>query len=449
MKKGTIYVCQNCGFQTPRWLGQCPSCKNWGTLVEEVIVQKKLGKEKRESGKTYKLSELKPDVKMRTSTGLAELNRVLGGGIVKGSLTLIGGDPGIGKSTLIMQVGNYVANKGESVLYVSAEESAEQLKLRAERLRVDAQNFYVLPEVALENILESAEKLNPALLVIDSIQTIYKSELASAPGSVGQVRECTADLLRLAKEKGVATFIVGHVTKFGAIAGPKTLEHIVDTVLYFEGDRYQQFRILRTTKNRFGSTNEIGIFEMTEAGLTEVANPSDFFLTGRTEAISGSVVVSTLQGSRPVLIEVQALATPTFYSIPQRVCTGFDFRRLAMLLCIIERRGGITTGNQDVFLNIVGGLKIEEPAADLGVVMSVISSIRNKPIAQDTVIVGEVGLGGEIRSVAQINNRIKEAARIGFRRIVMPNQKVDGKKPGIELLTCRSIHEALELAIGV
>jgi DNA repair protein RadA/Sms len=449
MKKGTIFVCQNCGFQTPRWLGQCPSCKNWGTLVEEVLVQKKLGKEKRESGITYKLSELKPDVKMRTSTGLAELNRVLGGGIVKGSLTLIGGDPGIGKSTLIMQVGNNIASKGETVLYVSAEESAEQLKLRAERLGVDAQNFYVLPEVALENILESAEKLNPALLVIDSIQTIYKSELSSAPGSVGQVRECTADLLRLAKEKGVATFIVGHVTKFGAIAGPKTLEHIVDTVLYFEGDRFQQFRILRTTKNRFGSTNEIGIFEMTEAGLTEVANPSDFFLAGRTEAISGSVVVSTLQGSRPVLIEVQALATPTFYSIPQRVCTGFDFRRLAMLLCIIERRGGIQTGNQDVFLNIVGGLKIEEPAADLGVVMSVISSIRNKPIAQDTVIVGEVGLGGEIRSVAQINNRIKEAARIGFRRMVMPNQKVDSKKQGIELLTCRSIHEALELAISL
>jgi DNA repair protein RadA/Sms len=449
MKKGTVFVCQNCGFEIPRWLGQCPSCKSWGSLVEEVVTQKKLGKEKRESGKAYKLSELKSNVEMRTTTGFEELNRVLGGGIVKGSLTLIGGDPGIGKSTLIMQVGNYVASKGESVLYVSAEESAEQLKLRAERLGVNTQNFYVLPEVALENILESAEKLSPPLLVIDSIQTIYKSELSSAPGSVGQVRECTADLMRFAKEQGIATFIVGHVTKFGAIAGPKTLEHIVDTVLYFEGDRFQQYRILRTTKNRFGSTNEIGIFEMTEAGLTEVSNPSQFFLAGRAEAISGSVVVSTLQGSRPVLIEVQALATPTFYSIPQRVCTGFDFRRLAMLLCIIERRGGIQTSNQDVFLNIVGGLKIEEPAADLGVVMSVISSIRNKPIAQDTAIVGEVGLGGEIRSVAQINNRIKEAVRIGFRRMVMPNQKVDEKKQGIELLACRSIQEALELAIGL
>ena len=449
MKKATVFVCQNCGFETPRWLGQCPSCKSWGTLVEEVVTPKKPGKEKREPATPYRLSELKPNAEMRTPTGFDELNRVLGGGIVKGSLTLIGGDPGIGKSTLIMQVGNQIASKGESVLYVSAEESAEQLKLRAERLGVATPNFYVLPEVTLENILESAEKLNPSLLVIDSIQTIYKSELSSAPGSVGQVRECTADLLRLAKEKGVATFIVGHVTKFGAIAGPKTLEHIVDTVLYFEGDRFQQFRILRTTKNRFGSTNEIGIFEMTEAGLTEVSNPSQFFLAGRAEAISGSVVVSTLQGSRPVLIEVQALATPTFYSIPQRVCTGFDFRRLAMLLCIIERRGGIPTGNQDVFLNIVGGLKIEEPAADLGVVMSVISSIRNKPIAQDTVIVGEVGLGGEIRSVAQINNRIKEAARIGFRRMVMPNQKVDEKKPGIELLPSRSIQQALELAIGI
>jgi DNA repair protein RadA/Sms len=446
MKKGSVFVCQNCGFETPRWLGQCPACKNWGTLVEEAYTpKKKSGREKRTAKIPHNLADLKPDIEIRTKTGLAELDRVLGNGIVKGSLTLIGGDPGIGKSTLIMQVGNHLAHNKETVLYVSAEESAEQLKLRAERLGIDTQNFYVLPEVQLENILENAEKLNPSLLVIDSIQTIYKSDLSSAPGSVGQVRECTADLLRQAKEKGVATFIVGHVTKFGAIAGPKTLEHIVDTVLYFEGDRSQQFRILRTTKNRFGSTNEIGIFEMTEAGLIEVANPSQFFLTGRAEAVSGSVVVSTLQGSRPVLIEVQALATPTFYSIPQRVCTGFDFRRLAMLLCIIERRGGIQTSNQDVFLNIVGGLKIEEPAADLGVVMAVISSIKNKPIAQDTVIVGEVGLGGEIRSVGQINNRIKEAARIGFKRIVTPNQKVEGKNQGIELLTCRSIQEALEL----
>jgi DNA repair protein RadA/Sms len=415
------------------------------------VVSKKSSREERHPASPSRLSELKSDVQIRTKTGFDELNRVLGGGIVKGSLTLIGGDPGIGKSTLIMQVGNYLANNGEMVLYVSAEESAEQLKLRAERLGISTQHFFVLPEVELESILESAEKINPSLLVIDSIQTIYKSVLSSAPGSVGQVRECTADLLRQAKEKGVATFIVGHVTKFGAIAGPKTLEHIVDTVLYFEGDRFQQFRILRTTKNRFGSTNEIGIFEMTESGLVEVSNPSQFFLAGRGEAISGSVVVSTLQGSRPVLIEVQALATPTFYSIPQRVCTGFDFRRLAMLLCIIERRGGVPTGNQDVFLNIVGGLKIEEPAADLGVVMAVTSSLRNKPIAQDTVIVGEVGLGGEIRSVGQINNRIKEAARIGFRRMVMPNQKADEKKQGIEieLLPCRSIQEALELAIGL
>lgn len=448
MKKSTIFVCQSCGFETLRWLGQCPSCKNWGTLVEEIVSPKKTSQAKRLLSVPYKLSELKSNTEIRIKTGFDELNRVLGGGIVKGSLTLIGGDPGIGKSTLIMQVGNYLASQGELVLYVSAEESAEQLKLRAERLGVNTQNFYVLPEVELENILENTEKLNPALLVIDSIQTIYKSELASAPGSVGQVRECTADLLRLAKEKGVATFIVGHVTKFGAIAGPKTLEHIVDTVLYFEGDRYQQFRILRTTKNRFGSTNEIGIFEMTEAGLTEVSNPSQFFLAGRCEAISGSVVISTLQGSRPVLIEVQALATPTFYSIPQRVCSGFDFRRLAMLLCIIERRGGIPTSNQDVFLNIVGGLRIEEPAADLGVVISIISSIRNKPVASDTVIVGEVGLGGEVRSIGQINNRIKEAARIGFRRIVIPNQKVDEKKSNIELLTCRSIQEAKELTIG-
>jgi len=447
MKKTTVFVCQNCGFQTPRWLGQCPSCRSWGTLVEEVMVSKKLGKEKQRTATPFRLSELKPDVKIRTKTGFDELNRVLGGGIVKGSLILIGGDPGIGKSTMIMQVGSYLASKGETVLYVSAEESAEQLKLRAERLGFATDNFFVLPETELESILESTEKLNPSLLVIDSIQTIYKSILSSAPGSVGQVRECAADLLRLAKEKGVATFVIGHVTKFGAIAGPKTLEHMVDTVLYFEGERFQQYRILRTTKNRFGSTNEIGIFEMTEHGLVEVANPSQFFLAGRGEAISGSVVVSTLQGSRPVLVEVQALATPTFYSIPQRVCTGFDFRRLSMLLCIIERRGGIQTGNQDVFLNVVGGLRIEEPAADLAIVMAIASSIRNKPIAQDTVVVGEVGLGGEVRSVGQITNRIKEAARIGFRRLVMPNQKVDGKTKVIELLSCRSVKEALEFTI--
>jgi len=417
-------------------------------LVEETRTKKRQARDKTEYALPQKLSELKSDSAIRTKTGFVELDRVLGGGMVKGSLTLIGGDPGIGKSTLIMQVGNYIASQGELVLYVSAEESPEQLKLRAQRLGVNTDNFYVLPEVELENILARAEELNPALLVIDSIQTIYKPELASAPGSVGQVRECTADLLRLAKGKKVTTFIVGHMTKFGAIAGPKTLEHIVDTVLYFEGDRFQQYRILRTTKNRFGSTNEIGIFEMTEIGLQEVNNPSQFFLSGREKAIAGSVVIATLQGSRPILIEVQALATPTFYSIPQRVCSGFDFRRLAMLLCIIERRGGIPTANHDVFLNVVGGLKIEEPAADLGVVLAVISSIRNQVVLPDTVVVGEVGLGGEIRSVSQINYRIKEAVRIGFRQMVIPNQKITEKEPGIELLTCRSIQEAQELAMA-
>ncbi len=418
-------------------------------MVEEVVTKKKTVKTKTDIATPRLLSELRTTGAIRIDTGLKELNRVLGGGIVKGSLTLIGGDPGIGKSTLIMQVGSYLAKRGETILYVSAEESAEQLKLRAERLGISEENFYVLTEVELENILASTEKINPTLLVVDSIQTIYKSELASAPGSVAQVRECTADLLRLAKANRTTTFIVGHMTKFGAIAGPKTLEHIVDTVLYFEGDRFQQYRILRTTKNRFGSTNEIGIFEMTETGLTEVPNPSQFFLAGRVPATAGSVVIATLQGSRPVLIEVQALATPTFYSIPQRVCSGFDFRRLAMLLCIIERRGGIQTSNHDVFLNVVGGLKVEEPAADLGVVLSVISSIRNKPIASDTVVVGEVGLGGEIRSIGQINNRISEAANIGFRRIIVPDQKVTKGKLGIELLACRSIQEAQELAIGL
>ena len=382
----------------------------------------------------------------RGSSGIPELDRVLGGGLVKGMFLLVGGEPGIGKSTLTMQICNAMSAKGEKVLYVSGEESVHQLKLRSRRLGAEAGATYVLAETELESIIESVDKLAPTLLVIDSIQTMYKSSLTGAPGSVGQVRECAADLLRQAKGTGLTTLLVGHVTKFGSIAGPKTLEHMVDTVLYFEGDRFQQYRILRAVKNRYGSTNEIGVFEMTDEGLREVPNPSEFFLSGRIDVNSGTVVVPTIEGTRPLLVEVQALATPTYYALPQRVANGFDNRRLAMLLCVLDRRAGITTGSQDVFLNIAGGLKVEEPAADLGIVAAVASSIRNKPVPADVVFCGEVGLGGEVRSVSQIAGRVKEAQRLGFRRAIVPKRNATERVKGIEIIGVDQILAALETA---
>jgi DNA repair protein RadA/Sms len=447
VKQRTLFVCQNCGFDTPKWLGRCPSCGQWQTLVEETRVEKKVGKRNRPApSPPVMLKDLVIPAQPRGSSGIPELDRVLGGGLVKGTFLLIGGEPGIGKSTLTLQICNAMSAKGEKVLYVSGEESAHQLKLRAKRLGADAGTSYVLAETELESILDTVDKLAPTLLVVDSIQTMYKSSLSSAPGSVGQVRECAADLLRLAKGTGLTTLLVGHVTKFGSIAGPKTLEHMVDTVLYFEGDRFQQYRILRAVKNRFGSTNEIGVFEMTDAGLNEVPNPSEFFLSGRIEANSGSVVVPTVEGSRPLLVEIQALATPTYYALPQRVANGFDTRRLAMLLCVLDRRAGVATGSQDVFLNIAGGLKVEEPAADLGIIAAVASSIRNKPGPTDVVFCGEVGLGGEVRSVSQIAGRVNEAQRLGFRRAIVPKRNAAERVKGIEIIGVDAIRAALETA---
>jgi len=447
MKQKTVFVCQNCGFETPKWLGKCPSCENWESFVEETRLKKSASRERPAGSKAVRLTELAPSADERKRTGIGELDRVLGGGVVSGSLVLIGGEPGIGKSTLTLEVSAQLA-KTATVLYVSGEESTAQTKLRAERLGIATDGIFVLAETELENIIEQLDGINPRYLVIDSIQTMYKSALSGAPGSVGQVRECTADLLRLAKERGTSVFIIGHVTKFGAIAGPKTLEHMVDTVLYFEGDRFQEYRILRAVKNRFGSTNEVGVFQMTEQGLVEVQNPSLFFLAGRGLGYSGSVIVPTIEGSRPLLIELQALATPTAYSLPQRLATGFDFRRLSMLLCVLERRAHIAVAHHDVFCNIVGGLRIDEPAVDLGILTAVASSVKNKPIAADTVVVGEVGLGGEIRSVGQISNRIKEAERLGFKQMMIPKRNLTTASPGIELIGVTSVHEAIQLLVG-
>ena len=409
------------------------------------MVEKKVGRARSPSSPPVMLKDVDTSEQPRTSSGLEELDRVLGGGLVKGSLLLIGGEPGIGKSTLTLQICDTMAARGDKVLYISGEESTQQIKIRARRLGGEAGTSFLLAETELENIVEAVEKLDPSLLVIDSIQTIYKSGLTSAPGSVGQVRECAAELLRQAKGTGVTTLLVGHVTKFGAIAGPKTLEHMVDTVLYFEGDRFQQYRILRAVKNRFGSTNEIGVFEMTDEGLKQVSNPSEFFLSERTGTNPGSVVVPTLEGSRPLLVEIQALATPTNYPMPQRVTTGFDFKRLAMLLCVLDRRAGVSTGSQDVFINIAGGLKIEEPAADLGIVTAVASSIRNKPVPADAVLMGEVGLGGEIRSVSQITGRVKEAQRLGFKRAIVPRRNAAPQTAGIQVTGADTVRAALEI----
>lgn len=446
-----VHVCQNCGHQEPRWLGRCPGCGEWNTLVEEVRTpgKKERGRTGAPSGvRPARLSELAPAKLSRIASGMPELDRVLGGGIVPGSLLLIGGEPGIGKSTLMLQVCGILGREAD-VLYVTGEESAEQVRLRAERLGVDTRKLLVLCAVDMADITSAVEELTPGLLVVDSIQTMFRSELASAPGSVGQIRECTAELLRLAKGRRLTVFVVGHVTKYGAIAGPKTLEHMVDTVLYFEGEGFQQYRIVRAAKNRYGSTNEIGVFEMTESGLTEVTNPSEFFLSDRRRDVSGSAVCATVEGTRPLLVEIQALTARTPFSLPQRVATGFDPRRLNMLLGVLERRAGISTAGNDVFLNVAGGLKLTEPATDLAAVAAVASSTCDLPLPADTLFVGEVGLAGEVRSVARIESRVAEAARLGFRRAVLPRRGLTGRgrRPaGVELVPVETLGETLAAA---
>lgn len=449
-KNKTQFVCQSCGYQAPKWLGRCPGCQEWNTFVEERVIEERtperdiLGFES--EAVPTPVTEIVAEEKGRFQIGISEFDRVLGGGIVFGSVILVGGDPGIGKSTLLLQVMSCLASKGKKVLYISGEESLQQSKMRADRLGVSSEHLFVVSETSLEKILQDIQALRPSTVVVDSIQTIYSSELPSTPGSITQVREASSRLLYLAKRLSIPIFLIGHVTKEGFIAGPKVLEHMVDTVLYIEGEANHAFRILRAVKNRFGPTNEIGVFEMKGSGLVEVINPSEFFLSGRTQPASGSVVMPSIEGSRPILIELQALVVPTNFGVPRRTAQGVDANRVSLLVAVMEKRLGVHLNNQDIFLNIAGGMKVEEPGADLGVIAAISSSFRDKVIDPEMAVFGEVGLGGEVRGVSQPEVRVKEAARLGFKRILLPKpnqEKVKGVK-GIELIGVRTVGEAID-----
>ena len=425
-KAKTVYACSSCGYESPRWVGRCPGCGAWNTLEETFAAapEKPAGKiaanQRPGTGaEALRIRDIPEDSALRTSTGIGELDRVLGGGIVEGGLMLIGGDPGIGKSTLLLQAADHLARAGQKVLYVSGEESARQIRLRARRLGVES-DIWVLAENALDAIEEKIRTLQPDTAVIDSIQTVYRPEMASAPGSVSQIRESTSLLMRLCKETGTSVFLVGHVTKDGAIAGPRMLEHMVDVVLYFEGDRQQDYRLLRAVKNRFGSVNELGVFRMTGTGMREVENPSEELLSHRAKGASGSVVFCGMEGSRPLLCDVQALASPTYYPTPRRAVNGADTGRMALLLAVLEKRAGMRTYNQDVYINVAGGLELSEPAADLALCAAVASSLKDKPVGPEIAVMGEVGLAGEVRTVPQCERRISECARLGFTTLIVP-----------------------------
>jgi DNA repair protein RadA/Sms len=442
-----VYACQSCGYQTPKWLGRCPDCGQWNSLVEEATA---LGTKKPavfDMGEPQVIDGISLAPEMRLRSGIAEFDRTLGGGLVPGSLVLIGGDPGIGKSTLVLQVVARLSREGYTVLYLSGEESPQQLKLRAERLALRSRELFVLTGTCIENLFEKIGTLKPALLVIDSIQTVYTESLPSAPGSVGQVREVASRLLNWSKKTGIPTFLIGHVTKDGAIAGPKVLEHLVDTVLYFEGDSSHAFRILRAVKNRYGSTNEIGVFEMKDTGLHEVGNPSRVFLEERPEGASGSVVIPCLEGTRPLLVEIQALVGPSPLGMPRRTAIGVDHNRISLLVAVLGKRMGIEMGDQDIFVNVAGGLRVDEPAADLGMVSAMISSFLDKPVDKNTVVFGEVGLAGEIRGVSQAEVRIKEARKLGFSRCILSRSNLEGcsSQGGIDLVGVDSVKSLLEV----
>lgn len=447
MKK--YFVCQNCGYESPKWMGKCPSCGEWNSMVEELDAPdaRALGLGLEIGGRPENIAEIGTEEEERYSTGLNELDRVLGGGVVKGSLILIGGDPGIGKSTLLLQICQALGSGSNKVLYVSGEESARQIKMRANRLNVSAKGLYVLPETNLDIIFSHVESLDPQFIMIDSIQTIFRPQMASAPGSVSQVRESTAALMGLAKKTGKTIFIVGHVTKEGTIAGPKVLEHMVDTVLYFEGDRHHAYRVLRGVKNRFGSTNEIGIFEMQDKGLVEVKNPSELFLSERTHGVSGSTVLCSMEGTRPLLVEIQALVSTTAFGMPRRMSTGIDYNRVVLLIAVLEKKIGMQLYNQDAYINVAGGFKIDEPAADLAVVAAIASSLRNVPIPPDFVIMGEVGLTGEVRAISHIEKRISECQKLGFKTCVIPRDNLkalSNRISDVRLIAVDSVAEALE-----
>jgi len=430
-KEKTCFVCQNCGYEAIKWMGRCPECGQWSSMVEEV--RKAPGKETRRAagsamGQAERLEAISLAPEMRLKTGLSEFDRTLGGGVVPGSLILIGGDPGIGKSTIILQVMDRLAQQKLRALYLSGEESAQQIKLRAERLGIHSQDLFVMTGTCIEDFLERLGSLKPDIVAVDSIQTMYTEDMASAPGSVGQVREVASRLMGYAKGSGIPVFLVGHVTKDGAIAGPKVLEHLVDTVLYFEGDRGHLFRILRAVKNRYGSTNEIGVFEMTDSGLDAVGNPSRIFLQERPEDVPGSAVISCMEGTRPLLVEIQALVGPSPLGMPRRTAIGVDHNRISLLVAVLGKRLGMELGDQDIFVNVAGGLKVDEPAADLGIVSAMMSSFLNRPISRDLVVFGEVGLAGEVRGVSQPEMRLNEAVKLGFLHAILPKTSLEGLK---------------------
>ncbi len=448
-KVKTMFFCQNCGYQSSKWLGKCPSCQEWNRFAEEEI----RGENSVAGSADFQFNEaavpidaIAIDDSERLATGMGEIDRVLGGGIVGGSAILVGGDPGIGKSTLLLQVLQKLAARGQRVLYVSGEESAKQIKLRGKRIGASSENLLVLVEIALENIVQQIKDIKPAAVVIDSIQTTYSSLLSSAPGSVGQVRESSERLILLSKKTGIPLFLIGHVTKDGSIAGPKVLEHMVDTVLYFEGDSGHVYRIVRSIKNRYGPTNEIGVFEMRDNGLIEVGNPSAIFLAERPEGAAGSVVVPSVEGTRPILIEIQSLVSPTSFGMPRRTAIGVDQNRVSLLVAVMDKIGGMHLGNQDIFINVTGGIKVDEPAVDLGVVSSMASSYYDRPVYPGTVVFGEVGLTGEVRGIGQMDSRIREAARMGFTRCILPRTQGRDQEavPGIKAVRISNIKELAE-----
>ncbi len=445
-KSQTVFVCSSCGNESPKWLGKCPACNAWNTYYEEKIVKDKGTSQKRVTGSdTVPLNHVETGKYERYHTGYDELDRVLGGGLVQGSLVLLGGEPGIGKSTLILQICDKIKVNGP-VLYVSGEESASQIKMRADRLQIANDNIFFLGETSIELIDESIEKVKPALVIIDSIQTMYSEELTAAPGSVSQVREATSKIMMMCKKQNITTIIIGHVTKDGAIAGPRVLEHMVDTVLYLEGERYFSYRVLRSVKNRFGSTNEIGLFEMRDVGMTEITNPSDIMITEREDNPSGSVIVASMEGTRPMLIEIQALLTPTAFGMPRRTGIGIDYNRLVLLMAVLEKRAGLPLSNQDAYVNVVSGIRLDEPATDLGIALAVASSYKNIPLPKDLVAIGEIGLTGEIRSVNAIEKRINEADRMGFKTCIVAEsaRKQLKYKGSMNVLGMKNIRDAIK-----
>ncbi len=448
--KKNVYFCQNCGHEESKWLGQCPVCREWNTFVEEKVTPAaaKTVKERRDA-QVVTLSSIETDEDDRMITGIEELDQVLGGGIVKGSLVLVGGDPGIGKSTLLLQVCQRLSGAGRKLLYISGEESLKQIKLRANRMGEFTENLYLLCETSLDIIRGIIEQQKPDMVVIDSIQTMYNEEVGSAPGSVSQVRESTNIFMQLAKGLNISIFIVGHVTKEGTVAGPRVLEHMVDTVLYFEGDRHASYRILRGVKNRFGSTNEIGVFEMRKEGLTEVKNPSEFMLSGKPKHASGSVVACAMEGTRPMLMEIQALVCKTNFGMPRRTAAGLDYNRVNLLMAVLEKRLGLPLSGYDAYVNIAGGIRLNEPAADLGIVLAIASSYKNRPIAEEVIVFGEVGLSGEVRAVSMPEQRVAEAKKLGFTTCVIPEVSVKtvGKVDGVKIIGVKSVGEAISVGL--